>query len=359
VCELSSEGFMGWGYYGPYIPVARRRANALREARRLAGKGTQLSPVTVSGRAIATTFWGKAWCENLESYSDFSNRLPRGRTYVRNGSVINLQIEPGKVTSLVSGSHLYRLAISIRPLATPRWKAIKQQCSAQIGSVVELLHGRLSKNVMEIVTNRENGLFPAPAEIEMSCSCPDWAGMCKHVAATLYGVASRLDQDPALLFRLRQVDHVELIEQAGRPAASLKTRSRKTIGNDQLADVFGIELDTDGAIAVSASVQHAEPKRDGRPLAPEEKKVNRTRKAQDSAALASGRSANARRRALTPQERKQIAETQRKRWEAVRQKRLPQNGNRSPLSPSSAKKNAKAKPAQSARSKFTRPAGAV
>src|ERR1035441_1534187 len=349
---------MGWGYYAPYIPVARRRANALREAQRLAGKGTQLSPVKVAGRAIATTFWGKAWCDNMESYSDFSNRLPRGRTYVRNGSVVNLQIEPGKVTSLVSGSHLYRIAICIRPLAGSKWQAIKQQCGAQIGSVVELLQGRLSKNVMEIVTNRRSGLFPAPAEIEMSCSCPDWAGMCKHIAATLYGVGSRLDQDPALLFKLRQGDHMDLIEQAGHPAASLKSSSRKTIGNDQLADVFGIELDMDGAIAVSASLQHAKLKRDGRLLAPEGKKVTRARKVQqDGAAPVSGRSANARRRALTPQERKQIAEAQRKRWEAVRQKQLPRKGNRNPLSPSPVKQIEKTAP--SARSKSTRPADAV
>lgn len=165
-----------WGDHRPYIPVARRRANGLREAQRLAGKGTKLSPVRITGRAIATIFWGNAWCDNLESYSDFSNRLPRGRTYVRNGSVINLEIEPGKVTSLVSGSYLYRITIRIRPLAAPRWKTMSQQCGAQIGSVVELLQGRLSKNVMEIVTSRQNGLFPAPAEIEMSCSVPTgWA----------------------------------------------------------------------------------------------------------------------------------------------------------------------------------------
>jgi uncharacterized Zn finger protein len=350
---------MGWGYHAPYIPVARRRANALRETQRLAGKGTQVSPVSVAGRAIATTFWGKAWCDNLESYSDFSNRLPRGRTYVRNGSVVDLQIEPGEVISLVSGSHLYRIAIRIRPLAASRWEAIKQQCGTQIGSVVELLKGRLSKNVMEIVTHRDNGLFPAPAEIEMTCSCPDWAGMCKHVAATLYGVGSRLDEDPALLFKLRQVDHMDLIEHAGQPAATPIKSSRKTIAQGQLADVFGIELDTDAAITVTASVQHAKPKRNGSPLAPEGKKVNRARKAQHRAAPASGTSANARRKALAPQERKQIAEAQRKRWEALRQKLLPENGNRSPLSPTSAKKSAKAKPAQSARSKSTRPAGAV
>src|ERR1039458_4639038 len=113
---------MGWGYYAPYIPVARRRANALREAQRLAGKGTQLSPVKVAGRAIAATFWGKAWCDNLEAYSDYSNRLPRGRTYIRNGSVVDLQISEGKITSRVSGSQLYKIEINIKPLPARLWK---------------------------------------------------------------------------------------------------------------------------------------------------------------------------------------------------------------------------------------------
>ncbi len=232
----------GWGYR-PYVPVAQRRANAQRAAQRLAAKGKQVSPVEIAGRAIATTFWGKAWCDNLESYSDFENRLPRGRTYVRNGSVVDLQIEPGKITAMVSGSHLYRIVIQIGPLAAARWKQLKQQCGAGIGSIVELLQGRLSSSVMGVVTSRENGLFPAPAEIEMSCSCPDWAGMCKHLAATLYGVGNRLDQQPDILFKLRQVDHLELIAEAGRKAPETQARGKKVIAGDQLADVFGIELE--------------------------------------------------------------------------------------------------------------------
>jgi uncharacterized Zn finger protein len=202
-----------------------------------------MSPVKVAGRVIAGTFWGKAWCDNLESYSDFSNRLPRGRTYVRNGSVVDLRVETGEVTSLVSGSSLYRITIGIRPLAAPRWDEIKKQCGGQIGSLVELLQGRLSHSVMEIVTRHGKGLFPSPQEIQMSCSCPDWADMCKHVAATLYGVGTRLDQEPELLFKLRAVDHEELIAQAASPIAR-PGASRRTIAADRLADVFGIDLET-------------------------------------------------------------------------------------------------------------------
>jgi len=238
-----------WFQFKPYVPVAQRRANALREVNKLAKKGRVISPVAIAGRKITATFWGNAWCDNLESYSDFANRLPRGRTYVRNGSVVDLQIAPGKVTSLVSGSSLYRITIKIKPLAKDCWQSVKSQCGGQIGSLVELLQGKLSKGVMEIVTKRDDGLFPAPAAIEMSCSCPDWAGMCKHVAATLYGVGNRLDQQPELLFKLRQVDHLELIAQAASPKAKSAATKKKTIATEQLAEVFGIEMENEGKAA--------------------------------------------------------------------------------------------------------------
>ena len=234
---------MSWWRYRPYVPVAERRAKAMRKIEKLAKKGQKFSPVKIAGRKIVTTFWVQAWCDNLESYSDFRNRLPRGRTYVRNGSVLDLKIEPGKVTSLVCGSELYRITINIKPLNGRAWKAIRTKCGQQIGSLVELLQGKLSKDVMAIVTEHKSGLFPAPHEIEMSCSCPDWAGMCKHLAATLYGVGNRLDSQPELLFTLRGVDQMELIAQAGRPIITPAPSKRKSIAAADLADVFGIEFD--------------------------------------------------------------------------------------------------------------------
>jgi uncharacterized Zn finger protein len=234
---------MYWSHFKPYVPVAKRRADAQREVKKLAKKGQKIMPVQIEGRTIANTFWGKAWCDHLESYSDFSNRLPRGRTYARNGSVVDLQIEPGKVTSLVSGSSLYRITIKIKPLDRVCWRDVKSKCGGQIGSLVELLQGKLSKSVMEIVTHRDGGLFPKPREIEMSCSCPDYAGMCKHIAATLYGVGHRLDHQPELLFKLRQVDHLDLITQAATPITKSRTSAQKTIAIEQLGDVFGIELE--------------------------------------------------------------------------------------------------------------------
>jgi uncharacterized Zn finger protein len=207
-------------------------------------KGRAIAPVTISGRIIATSFWGKSWCTHLESFSDYSNRLPRGRTYVRNGSVVDLQIAPGQVRSLVSGSRLYKVAIDIKRLPARRWSALKRRCAGRIGSLVELLRGSLSDGVMEVVTHRKDGLLPAPHEIFVGCSCPDWARMCKHVAATLYGVGSRLDHQPELLFTLRGVDAAEMVEAAvRRPATRGSARKTRVLKSGEVSDVFGIEID--------------------------------------------------------------------------------------------------------------------
>jgi uncharacterized Zn finger protein len=244
-----------WWSYKPYVSVAKRRANAAKEVKKLEKKGQTIRPVQLEGKTIARTFWGKAWCDNLESYSDFANRLPRGRTYVRNGSVCDLQIEPGRVTAMVCGSSLYKIKIDIDPVEPKLWSAIKQECAGQIGSLIELLQGKLSQSVMQIITRGGSGLFPQPAQIKLNCSCPDWADMCKHVAAALYGVGARLDEQPELLFVLRKVDHLELISQAGEIKTLTKgKRLHKTIAADALSDVFGIELD---ALAGHDSIEKA------------------------------------------------------------------------------------------------------
>jgi uncharacterized Zn finger protein len=233
-------------YYGwkPYVPVAARRRKAMREVEKRRKKGDPISPVTIEGRTITKTFWGKSWCENLERYSDYANRLPRGRTYVRNGSVVDLQIKPGLIEALVSGSELYEVKLRIAPVGRPSWKAICEDCAGAIDSLVELLQGRFSKGVMERICRQSQGLFPSPAEIKISCSCPDWAGMCKHVAAVLYGVGARFDHQPELLFLLREVDHQELIVKAGKglPLAKQAPASGKLLGDGDLADIFGLDM---------------------------------------------------------------------------------------------------------------------
>jgi len=232
-----------------YVPVARRRAQARRFAQLKARDGCLLQPVQISGRDIATTFWGRAWCQNLERYSDFENRLPRGRTYVRNGSVIDLQIGRGRITASVSGSDVYEVTVQIAPLRRADWNRIKRDCTQSIDSLMDLLQGQFSQGVMERLTRQGEGLFPRPKEITMSCSCPDGAVLCKHLAAVLYGVGSRLDNDPAMLFLLRQVDHRELISQAVGAAnldAALNTEGAGTLEQEDLAELFGIELDASG-----------------------------------------------------------------------------------------------------------------
>ena len=136
------------GYHGfkNYVSVGARRAQAARELATLRKKGRTISPVVIEGRTIAATFWGEAWCDNLERYSDFANRLPRGRTYVRNGSVVDLQVGPGTVTALVSGSTMYEVQVTVGPVAPARWSAICKDCSGAIDSLVELLQGRFSRS---------------------------------------------------------------------------------------------------------------------------------------------------------------------------------------------------------------------
>ncbi|MEI7819704.1 MAG: SWIM zinc finger family protein [Verrucomicrobiota bacterium] len=236
---------MSWYEFKPYVSVAERRRKAEKAAKKLAGKGRAVSPVRIEGRAIATTFWGKAWCSNLESYSDYENRLPRGRTYARNGSVIDLQITGGKIEALVQGSDLYKIALHITALPAKRWEQFTKGCAGKVTNLLDLLQGRLSKEILADITAKGTGLFPAPAEIKLGCSCPDWADMCKHVAAVLYGVGARLDTKPELFFTLRGVDMQDLISAASASAtAPVAAATDDALAGADLAEIFGVEIET-------------------------------------------------------------------------------------------------------------------
>lgn len=244
----------GWN---PYVRVAARRQQAAHRLAKLRTKGHQASPVQIEGRKIATTFWGKAWCENLERYSDFENRLPRGRTYVRNGSVIDLRVASGTVTALVSGSDVYDVRVDVAVVPKARWRAICRDCTGAIDSVIELLQGRLSTSVMARICEPTTGLFPTPKEISFRCSCPDWAWMCKHVAAVLYGIGARLDDRPELLFLLRRVDQQDLIAKAdsGLRPARKGPAAAKVLDRGDLSQVFGIEIAQSEPASVPAARQ--------------------------------------------------------------------------------------------------------
>ena len=250
--------FYGWK---PYVSAAERRKKAEKAAARAKKTGASLSPVGASRGAIAKTFWGKSWCDNLERYSDYSNRLPRGRTYVRNGSVIDLKIAQGEVHALVMGSSLYQVAVSVVAVPGKQWRSISADCAGSIDSLVELLQGRLSKAVMQRICTPNTGLFPAPKEIQFSCSCPDWASMCKHVAAVLYGVGARLDEQPELIFTLRRVDAKDLVTQAGAglPKSKPGPTAGKVLDDALLADVFGIEMASVSLVTKPAAPRHKSP----------------------------------------------------------------------------------------------------
>ena len=268
--------------------------------------------MNIEGRKIARNFWGQSWCSNLERYSDFASRLPRGRSYVRNGCVVDLQLAKGEVAATVCGSELYQVKIAISPVAAKRWRAICRDCAGTIDSLVELLQGRLAKSVMDRVCREGDGLFPAPSEIKLSCSCPDWAGMCKHVAAALYGVGARLDDRPQLLFALRGVDESELLARAGQdlPLKRAAPSAAKVLDDSDFAAVFGLEM---AETANFDSPAPAAPKRHQRSNTPRTSKtpaeertaaakksnvprVTRTKSEPKWATLASARKSRARRR---------------------------------------------------------------
>lgn len=278
-----------YGGWAPYVPVATRRADARKQMDKLRKKGVDIQPVEISGRIIARSFWGKGWCDHMESFGDYSNRLPRGRTYARNGSVCHLAVANGSVDAIVSGSQLYHIKISIKTFGDPSWTALKQRCTGKIGSLLELLQGRLSDEIMGVVTHRKDGLFPQPGEITYQCNCPDSAGMCKHIAAVVYGIGARLDERPELLFLLRGVDHQQLIDTnaatAEITAGSARRNRRGTLTGEALENVFGVELEPAAEAklpaprrpAVATPAKKAAPKKI-RPFKPTPRTIARLRK---------------------------------------------------------------------------------
>lgn len=230
---------MSWYYYSD-AKESKERIKREIAKRQKKGERFKVLEAPSGNTKLVKTFWGKAWNENLESYSDFEYRLPRGRSYLRQGNVYNLAIEPGQVTSVVAGSELYDVAVTIKSLTKSHWAAIKQQCEGQVASMLDLLGGKLGDGVMKVITNHDSGLFPKPKEIVFSCSCPDYAEMCKHVAATLYGVGVKLDTQPDLFFVLRSVDPTELISST---AVTVSAAADEALAGEDLSTLFGIELD--------------------------------------------------------------------------------------------------------------------
>jgi uncharacterized Zn finger protein len=231
-------------YYSEYVPVAQRKEKARKQIEKLKKKNPNLAPVVIEGKNIANTWWGKAWNKNLESYADYSNRILRGRSYVKNGAVLDLQIETGIVKALVQGSEKkpYQIEIKIEPLSNKKWDHVLNLCNHKIDNLAELVEGKFPKELEEIFTLKGNGLFPTEKEIKFSCNCYDWANMCKHVTAVLYGIGARFDEDPTLFFKLRNIDFEVLlkktIEQKMQSLLENSGKKSNRVLDDK--DVFGL-----------------------------------------------------------------------------------------------------------------------
>ncbi|OHD66735.1 MAG: hypothetical protein A2176_07800 [Spirochaetes bacterium RBG_13_51_14] len=242
---------MDYDNYGfpRYVSVSKKRAKAKKSAEKLKKKNPNMKPVVIEGGKIAKTWWGIGWIQNLERYADYDNRIGRGRSYVRHGAVLDLQIEAGKINALVQGSRAkpYSITISIKPVSREVWKNITAVCEGKLASLAELLKGEFPESLAELFTVKDRGLFPSPKQIAFDCSCPDWADMCKHVAAVLYGVGARLDEDPTLFFLLRKANMDDLISQAvAKKSESLLQKapvaSRRIMSDSDISAVFGIEM---------------------------------------------------------------------------------------------------------------------
>ena len=235
------------GGFPAYVSVGERRARSRLAATKLEKKGRKLDPVRLEGSKIAASFWGKAWCKNLEGYSDFANRLPRGRSYLRNGAVLDLRIAEGRIDALVAGSSVYKVTLEIDKLSRPRFVSLVSRCKGRIDSVVELLRGELPEALITAMVDPIGGLFPEPKQMRFRCSCPDSAALCKHIAAVMYGVGARFDKQPETFFTLRSVKLEELV---AKSAAAVATPKRRKAGGPSprkgragLEQIFGIELD--------------------------------------------------------------------------------------------------------------------
>jgi uncharacterized Zn finger protein len=238
---------MSYYEFAPYVSVAEKKEKSLKTLSKLKAKNKDIQPITIEGRTLAKSWWGKAWNQNLESYADYSNRIARGRSYVRNNAVLDLKITKGVVKALVQGSSRkpYEVTVQIDRLIDEKWNKVIALCNHRIDTLEQLVGGSFPKELEVLFKERKYGLFPSPKEIHFDCSCPDRASMCKHVAAVLYGIGARLDSDPKLFFELRDIDSMELVKKSMEKKLDnmLKNAGKKSerkIAEKDVFDIFGI-----------------------------------------------------------------------------------------------------------------------
>lgn len=232
-------------YSQPTVAELRKRINESRKSAK--EKGKSYEPVTPPpGRNIVSSWWGKAWCENLQQYADYSTRLGRGLRYVRNGTVLDLKIKKGKVEARVQGTRStpYKVEIKISPLSEEICQSIIERCGNRLENMESLINGEFPEDLKDLFTGKD-GLFPTPSEISFNCSCPDWALMCKHVAAVMYGIGIRLDENPFYFFELRGIDvdrfiNVALESKVEKMLDNARKRSERIIKNANIKELFGV-----------------------------------------------------------------------------------------------------------------------
>lgn len=279
---------MSYWEFPAYVSVAERRRKNEARLEKMRMKDPHVQPVVIQGNTLARTWWGKAWNRNLERYADYDNRIGRGRSYVRHGAVLDLRVTPGEVRAKVQGSSRmhYSVTIWIDPIDKATWKEIKRACAGQLDSLQSMLSGKFPKSLETLFMTRGSGIFPSSKEIDFGCTCPDGAQMCKHVAAVLYGVGARLDEDPSIFFTLRKVDVADLVTETVKDATEellekANRRSSRVISGENLSDVFGIDMEEAVYLA---------PKRKSESEVVEEKPLDVTKQRDRAAKAASRRS---------------------------------------------------------------------
>ena len=233
--------FNFWGQN--YTTVASLKARAARATKTL--KDAEPVIPHPHTRKMCLTWWGQEWCNNLESYADYRSRLERGRRYVRSNTVVDLKIFANQVKAKVQGTDLYEVTVDFAKPKPADIEKIKKLTGNRIANVEMLLKGNFPDELKELFTQNKPGLFPTPEEIKFDCDCLDWADMCKHVAAVMYGIGIRIDADPLQFFKLRGIDIDEFLTQVvdDKVANMLKNidvKSDRIMKDANVATIFGI-----------------------------------------------------------------------------------------------------------------------
>ncbi len=261
-----------------YVSVAEKEATARKVIESLKKKGIDAQPVLPFKGRIASSFWGKCWCDCMESYADYENRLDRGKSYLRHGTVCHLVIDRGKVNAVVSGSSPYNVSVVIDEIEQSRINKLEKLVKGKVSSQLDLLLGKFPKEIQEVIGAPYTGIIPFPKEIKFTCSCPDIASMCKHVAAVLYAIGRRIDSEPGLLFTLRGLPPDVLCSMAADVNLEADGGEEALTENMDLGNLLGIDLGEGSLEGIEAGTAAPEDSKPADTGADSEKKTSAAKK---------------------------------------------------------------------------------